>query len=306
MKKALLSASVSLLFVFHSARAAETGGISGANLSAAQTPQWVEQNRYEYVHFNIVSAFKDDEYGQRLLKDLETYFSMMQKEFWDFIPPQNRESRISIIAFDNQAAFDEFAERDGGVPRGEKGYSNGRARKIVYLRQDLYYKDITILVHEMTHIFNSFCAGETPVWLDEGMAQYYANYAGERSGNTNVKSGVVPDTLRRLDAALKNGSFAHVSELLIMPDDVFYGAQSPVNYAQAWALAYYLRRGMADGDARFAEYYLRIVRGRDSYTAFTETYGASLPLFRDLWLKYLEGLYRDNVGPAPKMEVFAR
>ena len=181
--------------------------------------------------------------------DMERNFSTLQKEFWDFIPPRWREAHIDVVAFATQEAFDDYAGREGGLPHGEKGYSSAREPRIVFLRQDVYYRDVMIVVHEMTHVFNRFCVASCPLWLDEGMAQYYANYAGESAGNTALASGVNVEALVILDGASRRGVLLPFAVLMKMPESVFYGEDSRLNYAEAWALVYWMRRGLPDGDA---------------------------------------------------------
>lgn len=266
-----------------------------------RTKGWTEQDRYESVHFSIVADVKDDAYFHRLQNDLEKHFSHLQKEFWDYIPPLYRESHMTIMAFGSQGVFDEFAAKDSGLPRGQKGYSNAKTERIVYVRQQVYYRDVMILVHEMTHMFNRFCLGRAPLWLDEGMAQYYSYYAGQESGNGSIRSGVNPDALKVIDAALKNGTFVEVADLFDMDDGAFYGdnteEETPtVNYAESWALVYYLRRGATDGDEQFSEFYEALVHGQDPYDAFVSVYGDNRDLFSQMWIEYLQQLYKGALG----------
>jgi hypothetical protein len=283
--------------------------------AATVTPQaqgWTEQDRYESVHFSIIADIKDDAYFHRLQNDLEKHFSHLQKEFWDFIPPLYRESHMTVMAFGSQSVFDEFAASDSGLPRGQKGYSRGDTERIVYVRQQVYYRDVMILVHEMTHMFNRFCLGRSPVWLDEGMAQYYSYYAGQESGNGAIRSGVNPDSLRAIDAALKNGTFVEVADLFEMEDGEFYGGpegETPaINYAESWALVYYLRRGATDGDEQFSAFYEALVHKEDPYDAFVSVYGDNRDLFSQMWIGYLQQLYKsafaqDKAAPAARKSV---
>ena len=254
--------------------------------------------KFESVHFTLHTDFADEAYVRRLQGDLEKYFSRMQKEFWDFIRPEHREAHIVMAVFDSQESFDRLAAEDTAAPRGEMGYSSKSASRVAFVRQDQYYKDVMIVVHELTHVFNRFSMDKTPIWLDEGMAQYYANYAGEECGNRAIESGVNGVALETIDAALREGRFAGTPVLLQMDDATFYSGTSNVNYAESWALVYYLRRGMAGGEETLARYYDMLKRGEDHYGAFMKVYGELAPLEKQ-WLGYLERLYAELGATAP-------
>lgn len=250
----------------------------------------------ETVHFTLYCDYDDEEYNARLLGALEKNFSRLQKEFWDFIPPAHREGHVEVIAFQDALGFDEFAGKESGMAHGPKGYVSSRASRMAILRQDAFHKDLTIAVHELVHVFNSWCTPHTPIWLDEGMAQFYSYFAAEEAGNESIRDGVNEVALARVDVALAAGRLPRVSVLLQMEDAVFYSSFSDVNFASAWALVYYLRRGLgAEGEALFSRFYAIIARGGNPYRAFTGSYGANMELIERFWLAYLERLYDDNL-----------
>ena len=262
---------------------------------------WAPKTTFESVHFSIGLDFDDEAYAEKLAGDLERHYSRLQKEFWDFVRPENREGHVWLVVFDATEAFDAYGAADVGVPPGEKGYSNKRTNRIVILRQIDPAKDLVIAVHELSHVFVrwSTTAG-APMWLDEGLAAYYANYAGGECGWVEAGAdGVSRGLLYTIDEALKAGAFVSVGTLLRMNDAEFYGPASNLNYAEAWALVYYLRHGFgANSDRLFSEYYSAVARGEDGYAAFAGTYGANRE-FGNMWLAYLKGLYRGvNAAPA--------
>lgn len=272
-------------------------GALGEGIQAASSGQSLLDGleRTETIHFTLYCDYEDEDYNARLLQALEKNFSRLQKEFWDFIPPGHREGRVEVIVFQDAQGFDEFARKESGVTHGPKGYLSSRGSRMAILRQDAFHKDLTIAVHELVHVFNSWCAVHTPVWLDEGMAQFYSYFAAEEAGNESIRDGVNEAALARVDAALAAGRLPRAGTLIRMEEEGFYGPFSEVNFASAWALVYYLRRGIpAEGDALFSRFYAIIARGGDPYRAFTGSYGANMELIQRFWLAYLERLYDDN------------
>jgi|GEM_PF-5777739 len=278
------------------------GTVLAPPIEAPEVPEYAAgaaKAGFESVHFTIIPDFVDAAYIDRLQRGIEKYFSAFQKEYWDFIRPVHREAHLTLYVFSDQAAFDRMSAADVAAPPGQLGFSNKSADRIAFVRQDEYYKDIAIVVHEMTHVFNRFSLDKTPVWLDEGMAQYYSNLAAEASGAPDIKAGIFRDDLVTLDRALKDGRFARVRELLRMEDDEFYGESSKVNYAESWALVYYLRKALSpDGEERLANCYDLMATGREPYDAFTAVYGYDFDSLERDWLSYLDRLYAAN-PPAP-------
>ena len=251
---------------------------------------------HETVHFTLYTDLNNPRYIARLQFDLEVYFSQLQKEFWDFIKPEYREAHVVVAGFASQESFDALSAADAAVPRGEKGYSTNSGDRIAFVLQDEYYMDVTILVHELTHVFNRHSAGATPIWLDEGLAQYYARYAGAQAGNTAIISGVSTGPLSLIDSASKDESLVHIAGLISMTDQAFYGDGSELNYAESWALVYYLRRGAGpDGDETLSKYYRLLKDGRRHLDAFTAVYGEDFTSLEAAWLEYLAALYEESV-----------
>ncbi|MHC4712369.1 MAG: hypothetical protein ACYTAN_03730 [Planctomycetota bacterium] len=249
--------------------------------------------RESSVHYTLYADFADEAYMAKLISDLEIYFSGLQKEFWDFIPPRHREAHLEFFVFRSESAFYEFGAGEGLIAHGTKGFLNRDRRRAAILVQEQYHKDITIAVHELTHVFNSFCAPDAPVWLDEGMAQFYSYFAAAEKGNENMTDGVNFAAIAGVDTALRLGTMLRLSDLLLLDDVAFYGDGRDLNFAAAWAFVHYLRRGVPDdADLMFSRFYGLLAEGSDSVEAFKAVYGGNLNLIERFWLSYLDRLYR--------------
>jgi len=271
---------------------ASVAGAAGESPEAGALLAGLE--RSETVHFTVWRDYEADEYDEKLLFALERNFSRLQREFWDFIPPEHREGHVEVIIFSDRGRFDSFAAAESGMPHGEQGYLSTHADRMAFLKQGELHKDVTIGVHELVHVFNSWCTPYTPVWLDEGMAQFYSYFAAAEAGNASLVDGINPDALARIDDALEAGTLVRIGTLIQMDEEVFYGSASDVNFASSWALVYYLMRGLgAQGEMLFSRFYGVISRGGDPYRAFTGSYGANMEMLQHFWLGYLERLYED-------------
>ncbi len=273
----------------------ESGGGPWTSREVEQRAEYKGLEKSRSVHFTVYSDFVDAEYVAKFTFDLEVYFSRLQREFWNFIPPRHREAQLEFFVFRDQAAFYEFGLKEGGFEHGKIGYLSTATRRAAILVQDEYHKDVTIAVHELTHIFNSFCAPRSPVWLDEGMAQFYSYFAAEEKGNARMKGGVNFAALSTIDQALKQRTMPRLLNLFRLGEGSFYDPNGELNFAAAWALVYYLRRGLgSDAEAMFGRFYALVAEGTDSIDAFASVYGASLDVIERVWLDYLGQIYRQG------------
>ncbi len=271
--------------------------VDGAGMTAPTEGRAIlsDLRRSRSIHFTLYRDYEDDAYDQKLIFALEQNFSRLQREFWDFLPPRHREGHVEVVIFSSRERFDEFAAAESGVPHGETGYLSTGADRMAFLRQDEFHKDVTIAVHELVHVFNRWCTPYTPVWLDEGMAQYYSYFAAEEEGNESMPGGVNVAALRMVDAALAAGQLPRIGTLIQMDEAVFYGPGREINFAAAWALVYYLRHGLGpDRDSLFTRMYSRLAQRGDPHRAFTWSYGANMDMLQHFWLAYLERLYEEH------------
>jgi hypothetical protein len=93
------------------------------------------------------------------------------------------------------------------------------------------------LVHEMVHPFVSADFPRCPAWLNEGLASLYEQCA-ERDGHIH---GLTNWRLAGLQKAIRDGKLPSFRELTATTDAGFYGEGSPLRYAQARYLCYYLQ-----------------------------------------------------------------
>lgn len=247
-------------------------------------------HKWESVHFSLYMDFANEAYALRLLGDLERFFSRFQKEYWDFIRPPYREAHIDVASVGTQDLFDMVAGKDASVPPGEKGYSNREANRIAFLRQDEYYKDIMIIVHELAHVFNRFSLDAMPIWLDEGMAQYYAKFAGEECGNPNIRNGVSQDTVKKITAAVDARTLVSMPAFFRMTRQEYYDNDTDLHYAESWSIVYYLRRGVPGGEDLLARYYTALPNARDQVAAFGDIFGPDMRAIEADWLVWNRSL----------------
>jgi Flp pilus assembly protein TadD len=107
---------------------------------------------------------------------------------------------------------------------------------IIMKRDDADRVDRTVY-HELTHYFFENTTGNLPLWLSEGLAEYYSTF--ETSGDSVLVGRLIVEHVRWL----RNQTLIPLRELLATTvDSPAYneGIRKGVFYAQSWALVHYL------------------------------------------------------------------
>jgi tetratricopeptide (TPR) repeat protein len=132
-----------------------------------------------------------------------------------------------------------------------------------------------IIFHEYTHLLVNQNVRRLPIWLNEGLAEFYSTFAGsEQDGRT-----IIGRPIERSVAALGVLSPLPLAKLTASAAaaDLRDGVSTARFYATAWALTHYLMVG--EGGAMRPQL-LALVReyetGQDAGTAFKKVFGDNL------------------------------
>src|SRR5258708_5815626 len=112
-----------------------------------------------------------------------------------------------------------------------------------------------------------------PVWLNEGLAEYYSSYRLSADGRS-AEIGRILDW--RL--ALLRDRFVPLSQIIAVDaSTALHGAsaQRSIFYAESWAFIHYLLSQVPDGGAKLNRYATTIAEGRAPSEAFPEAFGAA-------------------------------
>lgn len=147
---------------------------------------------------------------------------------------------LTVYVFKDSKSFTPFKGIYKNSSANFVGYFiNGIDEKLIAL--DASNKDLHTIFHEYTHLLTSLTKTELPVWLEEGIADFYANF--EIRKTNEVLFG----------AAVSNYIYLLRDNKLIPLHDFFtidrrstyYNEKntSTIFYAQSWALVHYLSQG---------------------------------------------------------------
>ena len=129
-----------------------------------------------------------------------------------------------------------------------------------------------VVYHELTHYFLNNTATGTPLWLSEGLAEFYSTFT--MLGDDVVIGKPIVAHLRRL----RQERPIPLSELFsIVQSSKEYneGSRAGAYYAQAWALVHYLLLGNSARKDQLASYGRLLTEGQPMVAAFDQAFGVS-------------------------------
>ena len=128
----------------------------------------------------------------------------------------------------------------GAPPRRAFFMAHGDRRVVYTFLGDRLEEDLR---HEATHALLHVAVGVLPLWLDEGLAEYFEGPDG--------RQGVNSEHLARLPADLASGWKPDLARLETLKT---VRQMTPRDYRESWAWAHYLLNGSESGKAALLDY----------------------------------------------------
>lgn len=177
----------------------------------------------------------------------------------------------------------------------EKQYALVRLDAVISDRNDP--DPYSTLYHEYTHQFLHMNFRWLPVWLDEGLAEFYAYTRFEKD---KMYIGAPPKALSRVEFLDSRESVPLKTFIArrysISRDDI----DTRLFYTQAWALTHFLTFGPGmDGGDRLKRFFNELQRGVEQQKAFVDAFG-SIEAVDEEYQKYIQRFaFTTGVLPAP-------
>lgn len=153
-----------------------------------------------------------------------------------------KEAPIEVYILNDRKAFAHFlAFYYPELPSRRAFFLAQGDRRVVYTYLgDRLEEDLR---HEATHALLHASVAELPLWLDEGLAEYFEG--------PDSRNGVNPEHLAKLPADLAKGWTPDLERLETLQD---VRQMSPRDYRESWAWVHYLLNGPAPGKTALLAY----------------------------------------------------
>ncbi|HSU58518.1 MAG TPA: DUF1570 domain-containing protein [Bryobacteraceae bacterium] len=181
--------------------------------------------------------------------------------------PNTYNGSITVVLFGSQAEFRSYSGNPGACAYHQ------RAKNTDYIAMwDRGPENDQIAIHEYVHAMIDHAGVDLPVWLTEGLAEFYSCY---RSDERQILIGA--PIVNRL-AILRRSPWMKLSLLLsVTHSSSYYNSPETMAtfYAQSWLLAHMLALSPAYA-SRFGDFLSTITRNANSVAALEATYARSL------------------------------
>jgi len=235
-------------------------------LTAAGEKPWVE---IRSPHFRVLTNG-----GVGDARKVAYEFEQLRYIFSDRFPNARLESAAPLLV---------FAVRDEGTAKALEPKWNTRAnragefhhgweKQYAIVRLDTWGGDGSkeVVYHEYTHSIEHMNSHYLPVWLDEGIAEFYAYTRFEQH---RIYVGAPTERYRTLHtkASIPVETFISLNHL---SPDYLDGSKNQSFYAEAWALVHFLTYGPGMENGKRLNQFLGLLQqGADQKRAFQQVFG---------------------------------
>jgi len=246
------------------------GFLLGA-VRAAGPPEESKWIRVDTEHFSLLSNASERRV-ETIGRNLELLRQALEGTTQGFALSSPLDTRIFVFA--DAASFTPFNLGANGEPESFSGYFVGTADgNYVAFDASAGEKPFPIIYHEFLHYVMENTVPGLPLWLDEGLAEFYSSF---------VITGGRAQIGLQLDqhlAWLAGHPMLPLSELFAVDHDSPYYNETERQgtfYAQSWALTHFLIAGDRARRAQFGRLIGAIKQGVGSREAFERAFGIDL------------------------------
>jgi len=198
---------------------------------------WVQVSSDTY----IVKSSAGEERARKVLKELEGFHQLIGSTMV-FGNTELPELPIEVLVIGDEATLKELQPEYNGRRVNFAGfYQAGQDRDFIVLSGRVFPETLTSVVyHELTHYFLGRGLRSRPIWLNEGLAEYFST---AEIRNEEIALGAL--SMDRLQL-LKTSSMLTLKEFFAVETSSPYyneSSKASVFYAQAWAFMHFLMHG---------------------------------------------------------------
>ena len=170
---------------------------------------------------------------------------------------------VQIIAFRSEAEYAPYAFREAGG-----AYSLRTFNHDYMVLPNLASRERELVVHEFTHLVVQHAGFKLPVWLNEGLAEFYSTVVINKQ-----KTTVGQPLFRHIQTIHRQQWIPWDVLFAVDANSPYYkdGKKVPLFYAQSWALVHMLALS-EDYSKGFQQFLAAVSAGQTTSEAFESTY----------------------------------
>ena len=250
------------------AYAASVAALFLAFSHSAEAASWI---RVETPNFIVIG-----EASEKRVREVAEQFERFRQALARILPGAATTAAVPtiVVVFNTQRSFEPYRPRFNGKPIEAAGYFvSTNDLNIVALAFENRDRALRTVFHEYAHLVVSNVVRDVPVWVSEGLAEYYSTFSAQDGGRTALMGTPIPEHLIRLN---QERLIPHQELLKVDQSSSLYneGERRSVFYAQSWALVHMLTMGKPERSRELAEYITLTATGTSSERAWTDVFGA--------------------------------
>ncbi|HEY7289054.1 MAG TPA: tetratricopeptide repeat protein [Vicinamibacterales bacterium] len=210
------------------------------------------------------------------LRDVAIQIAEFRAVMSDLIKNADRPLSVPtvVIVVGDRKSMESLVPLYNGKPATVAGYfGQGPDLNYIVMSVDRLDESTKTIYHEYTHLLLRNAVRSLPLWVSEGLAEFYSTYAVAERGKA-VEVG------RRITEHIEflAGHYVALQELLTVDrSSPMYneGERQSLFYAESWAFTHYLMMARPGGAAALMQYAADITDGRAPLDAFNHAFGSS-------------------------------
>jgi tetratricopeptide (TPR) repeat protein len=230
--------------------------------------RWIELSS---PHFTLATDLEGDE-ATLVIRTFELAYALLARVVFGAGDPPDFQTEV--IAFRSKSELQEFLPDRFGGQYIKQLPSDLQPSPTLVIYGELSPESRKTFAHELTHRFEHVALGSMPVWLNEGLAQFYATIRGDLQhpevGAVDTEHGFKSGALQSedgylIDQRLLPSDLPTASKLMDLEPSQFYLWRSKdkntqrrdrdmsANYSAAWALVHMLMTTGSPNAVRFRQ-----------------------------------------------------
>jgi hypothetical protein len=213
---------------------------TAARKSIANMKDWWFAETPEYIFLSDIRSAT----GKNLVKELQATMPTLRAAYGKLVPSYEGATDVSVVRIYEEA--EAYKQYVGKEIEWSVGVWSPMRRELVILSQGRDKEQtMEIIKHEGFHQYLFYASGmiENAMWFNEGHACFFETTEVDNKGRVEIpENDRVNHLLENLD-----GAASQLPKLLHAGRAAFYGGsdqQRSMNYTTAWALVYFLRKGV--------------------------------------------------------------
>lgn len=192
----------------------------------------------QYFQMNLTSP----EYGlpsllgEQLERDVNAIYGYLS----DRMEKQHlRQVDLNLKVFNTPEGFETYRLAHAPMLKSVAGFYTSLNNEAVVMQQRFDPQTRSIARHEATHVINAGLFGHSPIWFNEGIAEYFgsADYAELKSGSISVSG----PHLNYLSSLLTRNQLPSLHHYLSLSGSEWRSQDPRTMYAMAWSIIYLLQ-----------------------------------------------------------------